>query len=117
MRNFRQLLIWQKSHELTLAVYSATEQFPQREMYGLTSQLRRSVSSIPTNIAEGCGRGSDAELGRFLTIAAGSASESEYQLILARDLGYLPDVDFERLSQSIEEIKRMLSAFISKTRQ
>lgn len=117
MRDFRQLIVWQKSHAFTLSVYRATESFPQRELYGLTSQLRRSAASVSANIAEGCGRGSDAELGRFLTIAAGSASESEYHLILALDLGYLPDVEFGPLSKCIEEVKRMLAAFIQKTRQ
>ena len=116
MRDFRQLIVWQKSHAFVLAVYKATDPFPQRELYRLTDQLRRSAASVPTNIAEGCGRGGDAELGRFLTIAAGSASESEYHLILAKDLGYLPDAAYESLAQSIEEVKRMLSAFIAKTR-
>lgn len=86
MKDFRKLKVWEKSHQLTLAIYENTSSFPQSELYGLTSQIRRSAYSIPTNIAEGSGRGSDAELARFLTIAMGSASELEYQLQLACEL-------------------------------
>ena len=85
-------------------------------MYGVTSQLRRSCASIPTNIAEGCGRSGDAELGRFLQIAMGSASETEYHLILANELGYLNSNDYESLNGELTEIKRMLNAFIQKLR-
>lgn len=88
MRDFRQLKVWAKAHSLTLAVYRATAAFPREEQYGLTSQLRRAAASIPTNLAEGCGRYGDAELARFVGIAAGSASEVEYLLMLARDLKY-----------------------------
>jgi four helix bundle protein len=86
MQNFKELKVWQKAHRLTLDVYKVTTRFPKDEMFGLTSQMRRSSASIPTNIAEGCGRDSRAELARFLSIAMGSASELEYQLILAKDL-------------------------------
>jgi four helix bundle protein len=78
MKDFRTLTVWQKAHQLTLAVYKATRGFPKEEMYGLTSQVRRASSSIPANIAEGCGRDGDAELARFFQIAMGSASELEY---------------------------------------
>jgi len=78
MQDFKKLEVWRKAHELTLDVYRATESFPRTEVYGLTTQLRRSCSSIPANIAEGCGRGTNGDLGRFLRIAAGSASELEY---------------------------------------
>lgn len=114
MKDFRTLQVWQKSHALTLAIYKATQSFPQQENYGLISQMRRSASSIPTNIAEGCGRNGDAELCRFLHIAAGSASELEYQLILSRDLGYLDTPLFERLNQDVNLIKRMLNVFSQK---
>jgi len=76
MKDFRKLTVWQKAHELTLAVYKATRGFPKEELYGLTSQVRRSSVSVPSNIAEGCGRSGDAELARFLDISMGSASES-----------------------------------------
>lgn len=116
MENFRDLKVWAKSHQLTLDVYRATRFFPKDELYGLTSQIRRSCSSIPANIAEGCGRGSDADLGRFLQIAIGSASELEYHLFLARDLELLPDDIHETLDAEVIEVKRMLTSFIQKLR-
>src|SRR5213594_281895 len=111
MKNFRQLKVWEKSHELALAIYHITALFPREETYGLTSQIRRAASSIPSNIAEGCGRDGDAELARFCTIARGSASELEYQLLLARDLKFIPPNDYEQLAQQAIEIKRMLTVF------
>jgi four helix bundle protein len=116
MRDFRKLKVWQRSHRLVLGVYEATGKFPREETYGLTAQLRRSCASIPANIAEGCGRSGDAELGRFMLISMGSASELEYHLLLARDLGFLGAQDHEELSQSTREVKRMLSTFINKLR-
>jgi four helix bundle protein len=116
MQDFRQLKVWVKSHDLTLGLYTATTGFPKTEMYGLTSQMRRSSSSIPMNIAEGCGCASDAAFGRFLQIAMGSASELEYQLLLARDLGFLPTSEYEGLNDSVSEVKRMLASFILKLR-
>ena len=86
MKDFRKLLVWEKAHQLTLSIYNVTAAFPSEETYGLTSQMRRAASSIPSNIAEGCGREGDAELSRFCTIARGSASELEYQILLSRDL-------------------------------
>ena len=114
MRDFRELKVWQRCHRLTPAGYGATGGFPQDELYGLTSQLRRSCSSIPANIAEGCGRSSDAELARFLHIASGSASELEYHLLLSRDLNLLTPPDHERLERETTEIKRMLSTFVKR---
>jgi four helix bundle protein len=89
VRDFRELKVWERSHRLVQDLYDATGNFPREETYGLTAQLRRCSASIPANIAEGCGRSGDAELGRFMLIAMGSASELEYHLLLARDLGYL----------------------------
>ena len=86
MQNFHELKVWQKAHQLTLAVYQTTATFPREELYGLSTQLRRSCSSIPANLAEGCGRNGAADFARFCTIAMGSASELEYHLLLARDL-------------------------------
>jgi four helix bundle protein len=112
MRNFQDLLIWQKSHHLTLKIYSASCAFPANEMYGLISQIRRSSSSIPTNIAEGCGRNSNAEMKRFLIISSGSISELEYQLLLARDLNYISDSIHKELSDLVIEIRKMIHSFI-----
>lgn len=114
MRDFRELKVWEKGHLLTLAVYKATARFPREELYGLTSQLRRSCASIPANIAEGCGRDGDAELARFLRISAGSASELEYHLLLAHELDMLDAPDYKRLTKEVTEVKRMLTSFIQK---
>jgi four helix bundle protein len=114
MKPFRDLQVWQKSHALTLDVYVATRGFPREELYGLTSQIRRACSSIPANIAEGCGRNGDNELRRFLEIAMGSASELEYHLLLARDLQMLAASEYDKLNLQTCEIKRMLAAFIQK---
>jgi len=112
MRNFKELVVWQKAHQMTLEVYSATRVFPKDELYGLTSQLRRSVGSIGANIAEGSGRRSNNEICRFLQIASGSASEAEYHLLLARDLKLLKEEDFPQLSCQADEVQRMLTALI-----
>ena len=112
MKDFRELKVWEKGHSLTMAVYGVTAGFPKEELYGLTSQIRRSCVSIPANIAEGCGRSGDAELARFLQIAMGSASELEYHFLLARDLGYLNPAKYEPLSKEATEVKKMLTVFI-----
>lgn len=104
--------VWHKAHALTLEVYRVSNAFPREEMFGLSSQMRRASSSIPANIAEGCGRGGDGEFGRFLQIAMGSASELEYHLLLARDLGYLDGETHTSLETRVIEIKRMLTGLI-----
>lgn len=114
MKDFRQLKVWQKSHQVVLALYQATASFPQEETYGLKAQMRRAASSIASNLAEGCGRQGDAELARFCVIARGSASELEYHLLLARDLKLIPDKDYTTLTQHVTEVKRMLTVFIQK---
>ena len=116
MKDFRQLKVWEKSHQLALAIYKATKEFPKEELYGLTSQIRRSSMSIPTNIAEGCGRNTDADFARFLQMAMGSASETEYQLILAHDLNFLTDGSYEKLHSEVEEVKRMLASLLKTLR-
>jgi four helix bundle protein len=116
MQNFRNLKVWQKAHCLTLDVYSSTRKFPREEIYGLTSQMRRAAGSIGANIAEGCCRKGDPELGRFLQIAMGSASEVEYHCVLAHDLGLLELDDYEKLISETVEVKRMLAALIGKLR-
>ena len=114
MRDFKGLKVWQKAHQLVLDIYRATQIFPPDERFGLTAHLRKSATSIPSNIAEGCGRQSEAELARFLSIAAGSAAEAEYQLLLARDLGYFPEQQHRDLDARINEVKRMLNSFIQR---
>jgi four helix bundle protein len=114
MEDFKDLKVWAKAHELTLTVYRQTRTFPKEEMYGLTSQLRRSAVSIGANIAEGCGRRSDAEMKRFCQIARGSASEVEYHLLLARDLQYLPSAESEDLEEKVHEVQRMLASLVQR---
>ena len=114
MRDFRQLKVWEKAHSLSLAIYKATATFPQQELFGLTSQLRRAAVSIPANIAEGCGRSGEPELARFLRIALGSASELEYHILLSTDLSYLNKSVSQQLSKQVTEVKRMLTSLIQK---
>lgn len=108
MRDFRKYNIWELSHRLTLDIYTISKDFPQEEVYGIVSQIRRASALIPTNIAEGCGRDSDAEFNRFLTIAMGSASETEYLLILSKDLQYINDEHFESLNSKVNIIKQKI---------
>jgi four helix bundle protein len=116
VRDFRKLEVWKRSYRLTLAAYKATAVFPREELYGLTSQIRRSCAAIPANIAEGCGRGSNSDLARFLQIALGSATELECHLLLARELSFLDESDHERLAREVTEIKRMLTSFVKSLR-
>ena len=116
MRNFRELKVWQKAHELTLNVYRVTAGFNREELYGLTSQMRRAAYSVPANIAEGCGKNSDVEFARYLQIAAGSASELEYFTELTHDLHMLARDDYEKVFTQVTEVKRMLFAFIESLR-
>jgi four helix bundle protein len=109
---FHNLKVWQKAHALTLSVYKATAAFPGDERFGLTIQLRRTASSIPTNLADGCGRGTDAEFRKSLYLAMGAGSQLEYQLLLAHDLGYLHDPHYQPLAAEVVEVKRMLSGLI-----
>jgi four helix bundle protein len=114
VKDYHTLEVWSRSHQLTLVIYAATKSFPKEEMFGLTSQMRRAASSIPANIAEGCGRDSDAELKRFLDIAHGSASELAYFVLLAKELGYLSPEKFPAISDELSQIKRMIGAFARK---
>jgi four helix bundle protein len=116
MKDFRDLKVWAKAHQFVLAVYAATRGFPREELYGLTSQPRRAAMSVPTNIAEGCGRGTDIEFARFLQISMGSASESEYLLLLAGDLNYFTTDVYETLANAVIEVKRMLAALMNSVR-
>jgi four helix bundle protein len=117
MRNYADLLVWEKAHALTLALYKSTQCFPSEERFGLTSQIRRSCSSIPANLAEGCGRRSDGEMARFVQIAMGSGAELSYHLLLSRDLGFLNASEYARLNSGLSEVMRMLSSLSQKLRR
>jgi four helix bundle protein len=114
MKDFRELKVWGKAHQLVLTSYKLTGSFPKQEMFGMTSQIRRCSGSIPANIAEGCGRMGNTEFHRFLQIACGSANELEYHFLLARDLGYLPPADYASVHKQLLEMKRMLVALTQK---
>ena len=114
MRDYKKFLVWKKSHELTLAIYKATSSFPKEEIFGLTSQIKRASSSIPMNIAEGCGRNSDKDFCRFLYIAFGSANELEYQLLLSIELKFIELENGQKLLFQTEEVKKMLNGLIIK---
>jgi four helix bundle protein len=114
MQDYTKLKVWEKAHVLTVQIYHATQAFPREEIYGMSSQLRRSASSIPMNIAEGCGRSGKADKTRFFEIAFGSACEAEYQLLLAHDLKYIGQDTYRKLAGDMSEVKRMLAALINK---
>jgi len=117
VKNFRDLKVWQKAHELTLKIYRDTKCFPAQEQYGITSQMRRAAISIATNIAEGCCRGSDTEFARFLEISFASASELEYLLLLSKDLELIDPTSYGATTTEVEEVKRMLYSFIQKLKE
>lgn len=117
MQDFRNLSVWQRGHQLTLLVYKATAAFPKEETYGLRSQIRRCCASIPSNVAEGCGRGTDAEFAQFLQIAMGSASELEYFLLLAYDLKLFAASVYEPLHKELVEVRRMLNGLLQKLKR
>ncbi|MCO6461892.1 MAG: four helix bundle protein [Saprospiraceae bacterium] len=112
MKNFRDLKVWEKSHLLVTEIYKKTEYFPKEEKYGLINQIRRASVSVPTNIAEGCGRGSNADFKRFLQIAFGSASEVEYLLLLSYDLSLFELEEYTNLNGMVVEVKMMLAGLM-----
>ena len=114
MKNFRDLKVWRKAHELTLEVDQATMAFPVEEKYGLRAELRRTARSVAFNIAEGCAKDTDADFRRFVVIATGSASELEYGVLLAADLRYLEATDHEPMNGAVTEVKRMLTSLAQK---
>lgn len=117
MQPFENLRVWQDAHALTLEIYRATSGFPRDERFGLTSQVRRSASSIGANLAEGSSRGSDADFARFVQIAVGSASETVNHLLLARDLGLMPHSDARRLVEWATAVRKQLVALLKRLRQ
>ncbi|MBO3697019.1 four helix bundle protein [Roseivirga sp. E12] len=112
MGDFKELEVWKRGHDMALVIFKLTTDFPKKEQFGLISQMRRSSQSIPTNIAEGCGRDSQKELIRFCSIAMGSASELEYQLILARDIEFISSETYSNHNEELLILKRKLNAFI-----
>ena len=114
MRDYRQLEVWQRAHQITLTVYKATASFPREEMYGMTSQIRRCSASVGANIAEGCGRRSNPDFHRFLLIASGSASELDYHLLLSRDLKFLSNTAYSQISAELARLRRQLTSLIVK---
>ena len=114
MRDFRKYLVWEQSHKLTLEIYSLTKNFPSEEEYGWISQIRRACSSIPTNIAEGCGKISEKDFARYLGISFGSASELEYLILLAKDLNFIGEEKYQSTQQEIVSIKKQLYHLINK---
>ncbi|MCQ9640148.1 four helix bundle protein [Chryseobacterium sp. WG14] len=108
MRDFKKFEVWQLSHQLTLKVYTSTKNFPKEEVFGLTSQIRRSFASIGYNISEGSGRNSDKEFAHFINIALGSSNEAENQLILAKDLGYIHENDYQNILEELTILKKKL---------
>lgn len=114
MKDYREIIVWQRSHVLTLEPYRFTKKFPKQELFGLTSQIRRAASSIPANIAEGGGRDGDAELKRFMNIALGSACELDYFILLTGELGYIDSANADKLGAETLEIRHLLGSFIQK---
>ena len=112
MREFRELKTWEKAHRLTLLIYKLTSTYPREEMYGLTHQMRRCAVSIPSNIAEGCGRSSNKDFIRFLYMLLGSFSELDYQLMLSSELHYLDPITYDEVQFILEEVKKMLNSYI-----
>ncbi len=116
MQDYKSLKVWQNSHKFTLEIYNITAHYPKDEQWGLVSQMRRSSYSIPTNIAEGCGRRTNDDFAHFLQMSLGSANEIEYQILLSADLNYISSEQQERLNSEIKYIKSMLVNLISKVK-
>lgn len=117
MSNFRKLLIWQKAMNLVTSTYQHTKQFPKEEIFGLSSQIRRSAISVPSNIAEGFGRDSNKEYLRFLNVSISSLFEFQTQLEIAKNIDYLKEVEFTNLYEESRELERMLVSFINKIKE
>lgn len=114
MLPYKELIVWQKAFRLSIDIYRATESFPQGEKFGLQSQIRRAAVSIPSNIAEGSKRGTDKDYASFLRIAHGSAAEVETQLLIAKELGYIPEKQFTPLHVELDEVMKILGSMIQK---
>lgn len=116
MKDYKKLIVWQKGHDNAKLVYDFTKCFPKEERYGITSQIRRAVVSVPTNIAEGCGKFTQKDFARYLQIAFGSAQEAEYLSFLSFELGYLKEEQYVKTNSLINEVKAMLISLLKKVR-
>jgi four helix bundle protein len=114
MRDYKKYTIWQDGHNLTLCIYDLTRKCPKEELYGITGQLRRASVSIPTNIAEGCGRDTDLDFRRFLVIALGSATEVEYLTFLCFELKYITEIEHQEVNEKIVSLRKQLRSLIDK---
>lgn len=117
MKNYKDLIVWKKAHAFVLTAYKASKSFPKEEQYNLTNQLRRAATSIPTNLAEGCGRFTQRDFASYLQNALGSTLEVEYLVFLSFELGYLDLKTFEKLDSDINEVKAMLISLLIKVRK
>ena len=114
MHNFKELIVWQKARKIVKDIYLLTRKYPKEELFGLTQQIRRAAVSIPSNIAEGSGRGTDADFARFLDYANGSACEVETQLYLSLDLEYISQTEFDDVNNKLQDIEKMIFALKKK---
>jgi four helix bundle protein len=117
IKSYRDLQVWQKAHELTLAVFGITERFPRLDLFGIVSQVRRSSTSVAANIAEGFGRGTTKELLRCLAISRGELEETRYFLLLSRDLRRLSNEEFELMNELCDSVGRLLNALATSLRK
>lgn len=114
MHNFKELVVWQKAKNIVKDIYVLTQKYPKEELFGLTQQIRRAAVSIPSNIAEGAGRGSNTDFARFLDIAYGSACEVETQLYLSLDLEYISQPEFDDVNNKLQDIEKLIFNFKKK---
>jgi len=117
MQNYKELLIWQEAHQFALKIYKLTKAFPKEELFGITSQLRRASVSMPCNIAEGCGRHTSKDFANFLQIVLGATNETDYLILLCKDLGYTSVNDFNSLEESINKARAMNINLIDRVRK
>ncbi len=117
MKNYRDLIVWQKAHKNVLQIHKLTKTLPKEEQFGITSQIRRAATSVPTNIAEGCGKFTQRDFANFLQNALGSCMEVEYLSFLSFELSFLQENEFRNLNKDINDVKAMLISLIKKVRK
>ena len=114
MHNFKELIVWQKARKIVKDIYLLTKKYPKEELFGLTQQIRKAAVSIPSNIAEGSGRGTNADFAHFLDIAYGSACEAETQLYLSLDLEYISQMEFDDINDKLQDVEKLIFNFKKK---